>query len=503
MLKKTADIWGHPRPLPSLFFSQMWERFSFYGIQPIVALFMIATIHQGGLGFSSETVGAIMGIFTGSIYLFAIPSGWLADNWLGQKRAVWYGSVLIASGHLLIAMSYFFGHKCFFLGLLVIVLGSGLFKTSLVVLAGLLYKPEDKRRDAGFSIFYMGINLGGFISPLFTGLAADKGYWHLAFGIGGIGMLIALIVFRFFTMPSMRLYAEKHNISKNWEDKSKLSGLATRLLSLIAFVVLAVITLLLFDVITLNPVLISNYLVVIITISCISYFMYLFLSSNLSKAERANMLVCGVLLIASALFWAAFEQQPTSYNLFAEYYVDRDYMGFTLPTAWLQSVNPFFIILFAPVFGWLWVWLERIKKQPGYVIKFAIGLLLAGVGFMVMMFAAKHSISLESHKISVIWLILSLLFLTFGELALSPVGLAAMTSLVPHRIGAQMVGLWYAVTSVGSVIAGLIGGQVNEDNLQALPALFKLSAGYLLIAGCSLIVGYLIFTKLFKRFYTA
>ncbi|GAA3888857.1 hypothetical protein GCM10022405_12920 [Gibbsiella dentisursi] len=199
-------FFGHPYPLGPLFFTEMWERFSFYGIRPLLILFMAATVYEGGMGLARENASAIVGIFAGSMYLAALPGGWLADNWLGQQKAVWYGSILIALGHLAIALSAIMGTALFFIGLTLIVIGSGLFKTCISVMVGTLYKQDDARRDGGFSLFYMGINMGSFIAPLISGVLIRTNGWHWGFGIGGLGMLVALVIFRLFAVPAMKRY---------------------------------------------------------------------------------------------------------------------------------------------------------------------------------------------------------------------------------------------------------------------------------------------------------
>lgn len=201
-------FFGHPKPLKTLFFTELWERFSYYGIRPLLVLYMVAMVNDGGLGLDRPTAAAIVGLFSGSMYLMTVLGGWIADNWLGQARAVWYGSIIIALGHLSIALTTIFDQFFFYFGLVLIVLGTGLFKTCISVIVGTLYKAQDSRRDAGFSIFYMGINTGSFIAPLITGLLARDYGWHLGFGIGGIGMLIALLIFRFLAIPQLQTFNE-------------------------------------------------------------------------------------------------------------------------------------------------------------------------------------------------------------------------------------------------------------------------------------------------------
>ncbi|MEH4309352.1 peptide MFS transporter [Klebsiella pneumoniae] len=230
---ESRTFFGHPYPLGSLFFTEMWERFSFYGIRPLLILFMAATVYDGGMGLARENASAIVGIFAGSMYLAALPGGWLADNWLGQQRAVWYGSILIALGHLSIALSAWLGNDLFFIGLMFIVLGSGLFKTCISVMVGTLYKKGDARRDGGFSLFYMGINIGSFIAPLISGWLIKSHGWHWGFGIGGIGMLVALIIFRVFAVPSMKRYDAEVGLDSTWNSPvAKKNGVGAWLLAL-------------------------------------------------------------------------------------------------------------------------------------------------------------------------------------------------------------------------------------------------------------------------------
>ncbi|MGE8550624.1 MAG: peptide MFS transporter, partial [Acinetobacter calcoaceticus] len=209
-------FFGHPKPLKTLFFTELWERFSYYGIRPLLVLYMVAMVNDGGLGLDRPTAAAIVGLFAGSMYLMTVLGGWIADNWLGQARSVWYGSIIIALGHLSIALTPIFDQFFFYFGLVLIVIGSGLFKTCISVIVGTLYKAQDNRRDAGFSIFYMGINMGSFIAPLITGILARDHGWHLGFGIGGLGMLVALLIFRALAIPQLQSFNQLRQQADNW-----------------------------------------------------------------------------------------------------------------------------------------------------------------------------------------------------------------------------------------------------------------------------------------------
>lgn len=297
---ETRTFFGHPYPLGSLFFTEMWERFSFYGIRPLLILFMAATVYDGGMGLARENASAIVGIFAGTMYLAALPGGWLADNWLGQQKAVWYGSILIALGHLSIALSAVMGDSLFFIGLMFIVLGSGLFKTCISVMVGTLYKKGDARRDGGFSLFYMGINMGSFIAPLISGWLIKSHGWHWGFGIGGIGMLVALIIFRVFAVPAMKRYDSEVGLDSTWNSPVvKRNGVGAWLLALTVGVAV-IIALIAQGVIVINPVAVASVLVYVIAASVVLYFIYLFVFAGLSRKERARLLVCFILLISAA-----------------------------------------------------------------------------------------------------------------------------------------------------------------------------------------------------------
>lgn len=484
--KESRTFFGHPYPLGSLFFTEMWERFSFYGIRPLLILFMAATVYDGGMGMARENASAIVGIFAGTMYLAALPGGWLADNWLGQQKAVWYGSILIALGHLSIAISALLGDSLFFVGLMFIVLGSGLFKTCISVMVGTLYKRDDSRRDGGFSLFYMGINLGSFIAPLISGWLISTHGWHWGFGIGGVGMLVALLIFRLFAVPAMQRYDREVGLDSTWNRPSRVQRGVGPALLIIAVLLAALCVLLAKGVLVINPVSVASLLVYTIAAAVAGYFIYLFIFAGLTRSERARLLVCFILLIAAAFFWSAFEQKPTSFNLFANDYTDRMLGGFEIPAVWFQSINALFIILLAPIFSWAWPALARKNVRLGSITKFVIGILCAAGGFGLMMLAAQHVLNGGGAGVSPLWLVASILMLTLGELCLSPIGLATMTLLAPERMRGQMMGLWFCASALGNLAAGLIGGHVRADQLDSLPELFSRCAIALVICAAVL-----------------
>lgn len=476
-------FFGHPRGLATLFFMEMWERFSYYGIRPLLVLFMTAALMSGGLGLTRETASAITGIYAASVYLASLPGGWIADRWLGLQRSIWYGGVFIALGHLSIALSAVLSSKMFFLGLILIIVGTGLLKPNISALVGDLYTDRGARRDAGFSIFYMGINLGAFIAPFFSGPLGERVGWHLGFGAAGLGMLVGLVTFRMragTTLGPLGTVA-----SGTADDQKRARTIAIGLGTIAAVVVL----LGMLGVYTVNPVALAARMRDIILASAVLYFIYLFLFAGLTTDERKGMVVIVVLFIFSVIFWSAYEQAPTSLNLFARDFTDRHVMGYEVPTSMLQSVPPLFVILFAPVFAAVWTVLGKRNANPSSPAKFIFGLAAAGIGFLLMVAAANRVLTGGAGtRVAMWWLIGSYLFQVWGELTLSPVGLSAMTTLAPRRIVGQMMGVWFTSLSLGNLIAGLIGGNVDPEKLNEMPALFQRTAVSLFVAAAILLV---------------
>ncbi|MEL0620731.1 peptide MFS transporter [Psychrobacter proteolyticus] len=479
---------GHPAPLRSLFFTEMWERFSYYSIRPLLVLFMVATVSSGGFGFDEVTASAIYGIFAGSLYLAAVPGGWLADNWLGQERALWWGSIIIALGHLCIALSAMFGMTLFFVGLICIVLGSGLFKTCISVMVGALYPKGDSRRDGGFTLFYMGINIGALLAALIVGVFKEKGMWHVGFGVGGLGMLVSLLIYRFFAQKNLTRYARAKGISAEWEKSNDHYKNIGRWVGGFVALLVAAVLLVSTGMISFNPEMVAEYMTYIIAAVVILYFAIMFISPRLDKTDKLRLLICFVLIIGSTLFWSSFEQQPTSFNLFADRYTDLNVLGFEIPSIWFQSLNPLFILILAPIISIVWVKLGNRGLEPSSMAKFALGMLLAAAGFALMIFASKSILSPGAGLASPLWLVGSLLLLTLGELALSPVGLSAMTKLAPEGMQGQMMGLFFASIAMGNLVAAFFGGHVSADKIEGLPGLFTTMTIFLVVTAVLLLI---------------
>lgn len=473
-----TSFFGHPRGLSTLFFMEMWERFSYYGIRPLLVLFMSAALTSGGFGFNRTVASSIVGIYAACVYLASLPGGWIADRWLGLQRAVWWGGILIALGHVAIALSAFFAHTVFFLGLILIVMGTGLLKSNISAMVGDLYPEGGARRDAGFSIFYMGINTGGLIAPLVTGYLGERVGWHWGFGAAGVGMLIGIATYRARATHTLGPIGSPPTTGPAEKRKVKLAT-AGGVVLIFLFVLLASA-----GVIHIDPVALAQRMSVVMLGIALIYFCYLFFLAGLTTDEKKRVAVIVVLFVFSTVFWAASEQAPTSLNLFARDFTDRTLFGWEVPTLWLQSANSFFIIALAPVFAWIWVSLAKRGMDLSSPAKFAFGLAITGIGFLVMVAAANRVIggSGATIRVSMLWLVLSYFLQTLGELSVSPVGLSSMTKLAPRRFFGQMMGVWFMSLALGNLIAGLVGGHVNPENLREMPQLFQRTAISLFIA---------------------
>ncbi len=470
----TAGWAGHPRGLSTLFFTEMWERFSYYGIRPLLVLFMTAALADGGFGFERSQAAAIVGIYAACVYLASLPGGWIADRWLGLRRAIWYGGILIACGHLSIALSSVLAKPAFFMGLVLIVFGTGLLKPNISAIVGELYPEGGSRRDAGFSIFYMGINIGALLAPLITGYLGEKVGWHYGFGAAGVGMVFGLITFRLRqagTLGTMGLQA-----SGTPEQQRKVK-LITAIGIAVIFAVIGAAMLGLFQI---DPVYVAERMSVVMLAMALCYFAYLFFFAGLTADDKKRVGVIVVLFLFATIFWSAFEQAPTSLNLFARDYTNRVILGWEMPTLWLQSANSFFVICLAPVFAAIWIALGKRRRDLSSPGKFTVGLLFAGLGFLIMVPAANFVIQGGGAvRVSPLWLVASYFLQTLGELSLSPVGLSSMTKLAPRAFVGQMMGVWFTAAALGNLIAGLVGGNVDPSKLDQMPQLFQQTAFFL------------------------
>jgi len=582
------DTWfGQPRGLSTLFFTELWERFSYYGMRGILILYMAATVAKGGLGFSDGTSAAIYGMYTGFVYLLALPGGWVADNLWGQRRAVFVGGCIIAAGHFSMALPVFGLPELpfFFSGLLLIVSGTGLLKPNVSTIVGELYPEGGARRDAGFSVFYTGINLGAFSGPLVCGWLGENVNWHWGFSAAGFGMVLGLIQYKMGGR-----YLGKAGFLKSGDSPATVARKSRTFYAVLATVAgLGVFTVFLATsgVIAVDLQQVATWLGFFILLLVIVFFAYLilgigwavgftalfgvgvagflgrydtntagqyaiaatlgiFVLVNLGMLvakrggvamEKRRLMVIFWLFLLAAMFWAGFEQAGSSMNLFADRETDRFFgpyswmslpvagllvaallvfavwlgrkllrrrdlfalekgialavlaglvvfsgwlvlqlrAGWEMPTSWLQSINPLFIITMAPVFGSLWVWLARRKANPSIPVKFALGLLGLAAGFFVLAWGAANSTG--GHLVAPAWLVVTYFLHTCGELCLSPVGLSSITKLAPPGRVGQMMGVWFIGSALGNLIAGLLAGQLENLESQALFAQVAMIVG--------------------------
>ncbi|MDQ6664795.1 MAG: peptide MFS transporter [Acidobacteriota bacterium] len=459
-------FFGHPRGLSTLFFTELWERFSFYGMRGLLILFMTAAVATGGLGFTVAKAGSIYGLYTAMVYLLGVPGGWVADRMLGQRRAVLYGGVIIALGHYSLALP---GIDTFYLGLVLIVIGTGLLKPNVSTMVGQLYQANDPRRDAGFSIFYMGINIGSFVAPLLCSYLGENVNWHYGFGLAGVGMTFGVIQ---YTLGAKNLSEMSLPPRQEPREKRRMQWM----LAVAAIVSVLAAALLFSGAFSISAQQISDAFGIVLVAVVAGIFGWLLFGAKWTAVERRRLIAIFVLFIAATLFWSLYEQAGSTLNLFADRSTDRTLGGMfpdKFPAGWFQSLNPLFVITLAPVFAWLWVRLG--SRNPSSTAKFAVGLLFVGIGFLVLLPVAS------GHAVSPLWLTLTYLLHTIGELCLSPVGLSAMTKLAPVRVASLMMGVWFLADAVGNYIGGRLASVYEAFPLTALFGLVGASAVVLAI----------------------
>jgi POT family proton-dependent oligopeptide transporter len=465
-------FFGHPRGLATLFFTEMWERFSYYGMRGLLVLFMVDAA-RGGFGMNETKAGAIYGLYTFGVYALALPGGWIADRLTGQRKAVLYGGIVIALGHYVLAIP---SSATFYLGLILVAIGTGLLKPNVSAIVGDLYPDKGARRDAGFSIYYMGINIGAFLGPGVCSYLGEKVNWHLGFGAAGVGMTFAVVQYVLGTkhlLGAGELKEEFQGEAAQADARKKLRiglagiGGALGLLVLLSFA----------GALPLSIEAVAESTSYTITALAVIYFCWVIAFLCRDKLERQRVGVIALLFLGAAFFWSGFEQAGSTMNLFASEHTDRTFFGWEMPAGWLQQINPLFIILLAPVVGAVWVWLGA--RSPSLGAKFGYGLVLLGVGFFVLAWGSQF---IDEKQVSPMWLVSAYFFHTVGELCLSPVGLSSVTKLSPPRLVGQMMGTWFMGAALGNLIAGVLTGTLETkppSELFQLVALIAVGAGAL------------------------
>ena len=476
-------FFGHPAGLSTLFFTEMWERFSYYGMRAILMLYMTKSFAEGGLAFDEKYAGIIYATYVSSVWYLPLPGGWLADRIFGARRAVLIGAIIIACGHYSMVIN---SKLTFFAGLILIACGTGLLKPNISAMVGQLYSDEDKRRDAGFSIFYMGINLGAFLSPIVVGFLAQHSLsrrfissmgfdpnsaWHWGFGAAGVGMTLGIVQY-ILGKRKLALVGGKPDVSPTAQSGTPTDYL-TLILAVAGGVAGAALGLLYGE---------AGWLSALFP-TVVGFFAgYLGgILRWLNGDELKRVLVIFILFLFSILFWMTYEQAGSSLTLFADRLTATTILGWAYPSSWFQSVPAVFVIIFAPIIGAVWQKLG--DRQPSSPAKFTIGLFFAGIAFVVIAFAATLTVN---GRVSPAWLVLVYFLQTIGELCLSPVGLSTTTKLSPARMVGLMLGVWFLSISIGSYIAGLTTRLFQGNDSWVLVRGFGIFAGLSLVAAAIL-----------------
>ena len=461
-----GGFFGHPTGLATLFFTELWERFSYYGMRALLVLFMTAaaTGANPGLGFDTAKATSIYGLYTFFVYILSLPGGWVADNIWGQRRAVLIGGIIIAAGHFTMAgpLVGLPDAPTFYAGLALIVVGTGLLKPNVSTMVGDLYPEGGARRDAGFSIFYMGINFGAILGPLLCGWLAESGVgflglaanWHAGFSLAGFGMVLGLISYQLGYG-----YLGDAGILDVDKSEAEVKSTARRFYTIAAAFALVIVgfgVLMSSGTIGITLQTLAGYLGYATVAITLGFFGYIIFLGGHTEDEKKRLGVIFWLFILAALFWSGFEQAGSSLNLFAKDLTDRTIMDTVIPASTLQLINPLFIVLLAPVFGTMWTWLAKRNANPSIPVKFALGLFGLGAGFFVLSWGAANATS--ANPVSPSWLVVTYFLHTCGELCLSPVGLSSMTKLAPEDRVGQMMGIWFVAAALGNLFAGLAAG---------------------------------------------
>jgi len=460
-------FFGHPRGLATLFMTEMWERFSYYGMRALLPLYLVA---PGGLGLGPATATAIYSVYVSLVYLLALPGGWVADRLLGPRRTVAVAGLVIMLGHLTLALP---SAGTFYLGLGLVAIGSGLLKANISTMVGHLYDgPEDPRRDGGFTLFYVGINVGAFAAPLVIGTVGEKAGWHLGFALAALGMALGLAQ---FLIGGRHLSAHSDVVPTPMSAAEKRSTLRKGLLWLAVAAVF-------YGVVGLSGVYTLNWLLVPITLAGVvipvAVIARIKRDRSLDATEQSKMTAYIWFFVAAAVFWMIYDQGGSTLSLFASGSAENSVLGRQFPVSWYQSVNPVLIMALAPVFAWLWLWLARRGKEPSTIAKFACGLLLVGASFFL--FLAPLTIAGDGQKAAAMWLVAIYFVQTVGELTLSPVGLSLTTKMAPAKYASQMTGVWFLAVTAGDATTALLsiaGVGLNGTGVVALEATLATVAG--------------------------
>jgi POT family proton-dependent oligopeptide transporter len=474
-----SSLAKYPPGLPALFLVEMWERFSYYGMRAILVLFLVDSVETGGLGMDLAEAAAIYGLYTASVYILALPGGWIADRFWGCRRAILVGGVVIMVGHVLLAVAGT-SAAVFYVGLVAIAIGTGLLKPNISTMVGSLYDKNDiGGRDAGFSFFYMGINVGAILGGLIAGYLGEVWGWHWGFGAAAVAMLAGLIN---FVHAGNRSLAGKGEPPAPHRHADAATGRRDHMftLGIVGAIVVLLAALALTGRIDLTTARgLASAMGVIIIMVAVGFFLNIYLAGDLTGPEKRRMIVLAILFVGAAMFWSGFEQAGSSLSLFASDLTQRQIGGFQVPASWFQNLNPFFISLLTPAFAAFWIYAEKRWEIP-VLVKFGLALIIMGLGYLLLVPAAK--IATTGVKVSFLFLFGTFLLHTIAELLLSPVGLSTFSRLAPQRFVSQMMGFWFVATSLGNLIAGLLAAGMDTETAAGLPGafnrIFMISVGF-------------------------
>ncbi|MFB7375450.1 peptide MFS transporter [Streptomyces sp. NPDC056222] len=469
---------GHPRGLATLFFTEMWERFSYYGMRALLVLYLVsggadaATGSQGGgLAMTAATATAIYSVYVSMVYLMAMPGGWFGDRVWGARKTVTIAGFVIMAGHASLAIP---GQAMFFVGLALVAVGSGLLKANISTMVGHLYDgPDDPRRDGGFTLFYIGINLGAFVAPFAVGTLGEKVNWHLGFALAAVGMGLGLACFLAFT----KSLSPKSTVVPNPLSPEERKSILVKVCLVVAAAAVFYGAVVAMGMYTLKwalvPITLAGLIIPVAVLVRIKR------DKDLSTGEQSKMNGYIWFFVAAAVFWMIYDQGGSTLSLFADSKTADSVLGIGFPATWFQSLNPLFVMALAPVFAWLWLWLARKNQEPNTIVKFAMGLVLVGASFFV--FIVPMGMAGDGTKVSPMWLVSIYMIQTIGELCLSPVGLSVTTKMAPQKYASQMMGVWFLAVTAGDCTTGLLslaGVDLNGTGIIGMQAGLAVLAGF-------------------------
>ncbi|MEE1929350.1 peptide MFS transporter [Streptomyces sp. TRM 70351] len=471
-------FFGHPRGMATLFLTEMWERFSWYGMRAILVLYLIAGVLDGPLEDRETLAAAIYGVYNAVVYMTSMPGGWVADRLWGARKAVLVGGIVIAAGHYVLAVP---NNATFFVGLGLIAIGTGLLKPNISAMVGGLYEGQSSaRRDAGFTLFYMSINIGALAAPLIVGSLGQKVNWHLGFGVAGVGMTLAVIQ---YVLGGKHL-GDVGRHPTNPASAEERRRVLNRVLLWSGLAVAALLLDLALGTFTVEHIV--NVLAVLGIVVPVGYFWTMFRSPNLTARERPKVVAFAWFFVTAVLFWMIYDQSGSLLTIFADQKTDRSIGGWEFPASWFQSVNPTYVIILAPLFAALWVRLARREREPSTPVKFGLAMLLIGGSFGLMGLAGAAAASSDTGQVTVFWLLGVYLVQTLGEMCLSPVGLSLSTKLAPKEFVSQIMGLWFLATATGNALNGWVtrlNGPLGDTLYYGMWAVVAVAAGLAFMAG--------------------